>query len=95
MASDKLRGEIKDWKRAHRGVFATGGAWRKPANHVADSHGGKTAAGKGDAARNVQLMEKHQGGRTTNPLRWGVPYSTHAPDSAISRPKRSRRQPVS
>jgi hypothetical protein len=38
MASDSLKGTIKDWKRNHRGVFSTGGPWRLQADHVADSH---------------------------------------------------------
>ena len=82
--SDSLKGTIKDWKRNHRGVFATGGPWRLPDVHVADAHGGKVPAGKGDVVRNMKSADhvrtKHQ--------RKSSPMSTHIADSAVLMPKR-------
>jgi hypothetical protein len=92
--SDQLKGQIKDWKRNHRGVFSTGGPWRKPAEMTADSKRGRTAIGAGDISAHKHSYEKHQG-RATTPARWGVPESTHYEGSAIAKPKKARRQPVS
>ena len=88
--SDSLCGTIADWKRNHRGVFSTGGPWKMPDLHVADSHRGKTPYGQGDVLRNLKSGDHH---RTGHPMK-SSPSTTHLPGSAIAVPKRATRQPV-
>ena len=97
MASDKLRGSVAKYKQPSMGSFgATGGPWRGPAtDHKAQAHGGHTPSGKGDAAKNVRSVEKHQGGRTGREHRFfATPHSTHLPDAAVRQPKWSTRDAV-
>jgi hypothetical protein len=91
MGADGLKGQIKRWTPAIGSKGQSGGPWRGPDDHVADSHRGKTAANKGDVTANKASRGDRRAG---TPERWGVPHSTHNAESAISHPKRAREDRV-
>jgi len=93
--ADKIRGTIKDWKKNHRGVFATGGPWRGQDEHRAWASTGMTDARKGDARKNKSGNERLQGGRANASHRhYAVPYGTHGEDGAVQNPRWSLRNPT-
>jgi hypothetical protein len=96
MPSDKLKGQTNKGHAPYG--YSTSGpkGWRGPDNHVADSRRGRTAADKGATITNTQSMEKHQGGRSKVPIRWGVPHSSHPIEGAVRVPKKAskRRDPL-
>jgi len=95
--SDGLKGHTDKYRQPEQGSQgATGGPWRPVAeDHRAYARTGLTKMHRGDTARNVDSVEKHQGGRASPEHRYfASPHGTHGSDGAVQVPMWSLRNPT-